>query len=67
MKNGLVVYRAVLGVDEKEKSLIFAGHVEEKSKVRISAPQGEKINLTMLIIALKIAPLKMKKKGINQI
>ncbi len=43
MKNGLVVYRAVLGVDEKEKSLIFAGHVEEKAKVRISAPQGEKI------------------------
>jgi len=43
MKDGLVVYRAVLGVDEAKKALIFAGHVEEKSKIRISAPQGEKI------------------------
>ncbi len=43
MKNGLTVYRAVLGLDEDKKALIFAGHVEEKSKVRISAPQGEKI------------------------
>ena len=43
MKSGLVVYRAVLGIDEKNKALIFAGHVEEKSKVRISAPQGEAI------------------------
>jgi hypothetical protein len=43
MKSGLVVYRAVLGIDEKRNGLIFAGHVEEKSKVRISAPQGERI------------------------
>ena len=43
MKSGLVVYRAVLGIDEEKKALIFAGHVEEKSKVRISAPQGEAI------------------------
>ena len=43
MKSGLVVYRAVLGLDEDKKALIFAGHVEEKSKVRISAPQGENI------------------------
>ena len=43
MKSGLVVYRAVLGLDEEKKALIFAGHVEEKSKVRISAPQGENI------------------------
>jgi hypothetical protein len=43
MKSGLVVYRAILGIDEEKKALIFAGHVEEKSKVRISAPQGETI------------------------
>jgi hypothetical protein len=43
MKSGLVVYRAVLGIDENKKALIFAGHVEEKSKIRISAPQGESI------------------------
>ncbi len=43
MKSGLVVYRAVLGMDEAKQALIFAGHVEEKSKIRISAPQGEAI------------------------
>ncbi len=43
MKSGMVVYRAVLGIDEEKKALIFAGHVEEKSKIRISAPQGEGI------------------------
>ncbi len=43
MKSGLVVYRAVLGIDEEKNALIFAGHVEEKSKIRISAPQGEGI------------------------
>ncbi|SHO80551.1 hypothetical protein MNB_SV-15-70 [hydrothermal vent metagenome] len=43
MKNGQVVYRAVLDINEDNGSLIFAGHVEEKSKVRISAPQGKEI------------------------
>ncbi len=43
MKSGLVVYRAIMGVDEEKRALIFAGHVEEKSKVRISAPRGDKI------------------------
>ncbi len=43
MRNGQVVYRAVLDINHEEGSLIFAGHVEEKSKVRISAPQGKEI------------------------
>jgi len=43
MKNGQVVYRAVLDINEEDGSLIFAGHVEEKSKVRISAPEGKEI------------------------
>ena len=41
MRDGQVVYRAVLGVSDG--ALIFAGHVKEKSKVRISAPQGKSI------------------------
>ncbi len=43
MRNGQVVYRAVLDINKVDGSLIFAGHVEEKSKVRISAPQGKAI------------------------
>jgi hypothetical protein len=43
MRNGQVVYRAVLDINEENGSLIFAGHVEEKSKVRISAPEGKGI------------------------
>ncbi|MEA1891252.1 MAG: FIST N-terminal domain-containing protein [Campylobacterota bacterium] len=43
MRNGQVVYRAVLDIDEENGALVFAGHVEEKSKVRISAPQGREI------------------------
>ena len=43
MRNGQVVYRAVLDINEEDGSLIFAGHVEEKSKVRISAPEGKGI------------------------
>ncbi len=43
MRNGQVVYRAVLDIDASNGSLVFAGHVEEKSKVRISAPQGRAI------------------------
>jgi len=43
MRSGQIVYRAVLDIDESNGSLIFAGHVEEKSKVRISAPQGKDI------------------------
>jgi hypothetical protein len=43
MKNGLVVYRAIVAIDEEKKALVFAGHVEEKSKIRISAPRGEAI------------------------
>ncbi len=41
MKNGLVVYRAVLGVDEKEKSLIFAGHVEESQRLEYQSTRRE--------------------------
>jgi len=43
MRNGQVVYRAVLELDEKNGALIFAGHVEEKSKVRLSSPTGKSI------------------------
>jgi len=43
MRNGQVVYRAILAIDEEAGSLIFAGHVEEKSRVRISAPAGKGI------------------------
>jgi hypothetical protein len=43
MRNGQVVYRAVLELDEENGALIFAGHVEEKSKVRLSSPTGKSI------------------------
>ncbi len=43
MRNGQIVFRAVLDINEEDGSLIFAGHVEEKSKVRISTPQGKTI------------------------
>jgi len=40
LKNGQVVYRAVIMINE-DGSLFFAGHVPEGAKVRISAPIGE--------------------------
>jgi hypothetical protein len=43
MRNGQVVYRAVLEINENDGSLIFAGHVEEKSRVRLSAAKGKVI------------------------
>lgn len=43
MRNGQVVYRAVLELDETNGALIFAGHVEEKSRVRLSSPTGKSI------------------------
>ena len=42
-RNGQVIYRAVLAIDEANGALIFAGHVEEKARVRISAPKGKSI------------------------
>ena len=42
-RNGQVIYRAVLDFDEEHGALIFAGHVEEKSQVRISTPRGKSI------------------------
>ena len=42
-RNGQVVYRAILDINEEEGSLIFAGHVEEMSRVRISIPKGKSI------------------------
>ena len=42
-RNGQLVYRAILDINEEEGSLIFAGHVEEKSRVRISVPKGKTI------------------------
>jgi len=41
--NGQVVYRAAVYINQKDGSLIFSGHVEENSKVRISAPIGEQV------------------------
>jgi len=43
LKNGQIVYRAVLGIEEQTKALIFAGHVEENARVRISVAQGDMI------------------------
>ncbi|NEW60277.1 hypothetical protein GSY74_03185 [Sulfurovum sp. bin170] len=43
MRNGQVVYRAVLELDEENGALVFAGHVEEKSRVRLSSPTGKSI------------------------
>ena len=42
-RNGEIIYRAILDFDEEQGALIFAGHVEEKSQVRISAPKGKSI------------------------
>ncbi|SFV55057.1 hypothetical protein MNB_SV-14-1680 [hydrothermal vent metagenome] len=43
LRNGQIVYRAVLDIDEKRGALIFAGHVEEKAKVRLSTARGKEI------------------------
>ncbi len=43
LKNGQVLYRAVLDIEEKSGALIFAGHVEEKSRVRLSTAKGKAI------------------------
>jgi len=43
MRNGQVVYRAVLDINEESGALVFAGHVEEKSKVRLSSAKGKSI------------------------
>ncbi|CAA6820700.1 MAG: Unknown protein [uncultured Sulfurovum sp.] len=40
MRNGQVVFRAVLEINEELGALIFAGHVEEKSKIRLSSSKG---------------------------
>jgi len=42
-RNGEVIYRAVLDLDEENGALIFAGHVEEKSQVRLSTARGKSI------------------------
>ncbi|CAA6798911.1 MAG: Unknown protein [uncultured Sulfurovum sp.] len=42
LQNGQTIYRAALHINE-DGSLLFAGHVEEHAKVRISAPIGEEI------------------------
>ncbi len=41
LSNGQIIYRAAIHINEEEGSLLFAGHVKEGSKVRISAPIGE--------------------------
>ena len=43
LENGEFVYRAILEIDEVNGSLVFAGHVAEKARVRISAPKGKSI------------------------
>jgi len=43
LKNGQIVYRAVLDINEDEGSLVFAGHVESKAKVRLSTARGKEI------------------------
>jgi len=43
LRNGEIVYRAVLDINEENGSLVFAGHVQEKAWVRISASKGKSI------------------------
>lgn len=43
MRSGLVCYRAVLEINEEDGSLIFAGHVEDKSKVRLASAKGREV------------------------
>jgi len=43
MKNKQVCYRAVLAINEEDGSLVFAGHVEEKSKIRLASAKGIEI------------------------
>jgi len=43
LANGQIVYRAAVHINQEDGSLVFSGHVEEDSKVRISAPIGEQI------------------------
>ena len=43
LKDNQLVYRAVLDINEEEGSLIFAGHVQEKSMVRLSTAKGKGI------------------------
>lgn len=43
LRNGQTVYRAVLDIQEEKGALVFAGHVEEKSKVRLSTARGKEI------------------------
>lgn len=43
LSNGQIVYRAAIFINEEDGSLVFAGHVKEGSKVRISAPIGEAV------------------------
>lgn len=43
LNNGQILYRAAIHINEKDGSLLFAGHVPENSKVRISAPIGEMV------------------------
>ncbi len=43
MRGGLICYRAVLEINEDDGSLIFAGHVQEKSKVRLASAKGREI------------------------
>ncbi len=64
LPSGNVVYRAVLGINE-DGSLIFAGHVPEKTKVKISAPAGIpllmrlKIVLRSLLVNIQILSQKL--------
>ena len=43
LKDGQIVYRAVLDIQEDIGALVFAGHVEEKAKVRLSTARGKEI------------------------
>ncbi len=56
LENGNIVYRAVLAINEEDGSLVFAGHVPERSRVKISAPAGENIiNEIQKSISLSLA------------
>ena len=41
--DGQIVYRAAISINETDGSLLFSGHINEGSRVRISAPVGEMV------------------------
>jgi len=43
MRDGHVAYRAALAIDEEAGALIFGGHIEENSKIKLATVKGKEI------------------------